>query len=79
MAKKNRKNREDMTLRELMEDIKNSCELADLEDYLDVELCFYKLPKDDNLRDDAEYDTHLKFVELICTSGGSFVDIGLEE
>jgi len=68
-----------MTLRELMEDIKNSCELADLEDYLDVELCFYKLPKDDNLRDDAEYDTHLKFVELICTSGGSFVDIGLEE
>tara|TARA_R100000458_G_C8047020_1_gene95874 strand:- start:271 stop:504 length:234 start_codon:yes stop_codon:yes gene_type:complete len=74
-----RKNREDMTLRELMKDIKDSCELADLEDYLDVELCFFKLPEDDNLRDDADNDTPLKFVELISTSGSSYVDIGLEE
>ena len=68
-----------MTLRELMKDIKDSCELADLEDYLDVELCFFKLPEDDNLRDDAANDTPLKFVELISTSGSSYVDIGLEE
>jgi len=68
-----------MTLRELMKDIKDSCELADLEDYLDVELYFFKLPEDDNLRDDEDNDTPLKFVELICTSGSSYVDIGLEE
>ena len=68
-----------MTLRELMEDIKDSCTELELEDYLDVELCFFKLPKDDNLRDDADNDTPLKFVELICTSGSFYVDIGLEE
>ena len=75
----NRENREDMTLKELMQDIKDSCELADLEDYLDVELYFFKLPEDDNLRDDEYNDTPLKFVELICTSGSTYVDIGLEE
>jgi hypothetical protein len=68
-----------MTLRELMQDIKDSCTELELEDYLDVELAFFKLPKEEDLRDDEDNDTPLKFVELICTSGSTFVDIGLEE
>tara|TARA_Y100000361_G_C10989806_1_gene253519 strand:+ start:182 stop:388 length:207 start_codon:yes stop_codon:yes gene_type:complete len=68
-----------MTLRELMKDIKESCTELELDNYLDIELHFFKLSDDENERDDSDTDISLPNLELICTSGSMYVDIGMWE
>ena len=66
-----------MTLRELMQDIKDSCTELELEDYLDVDLSFQLLVKNEDLQDDDIWDIDLSSPEIICSSGSYFVELGM--
>lgn len=66
-----------MTLRELMKDIKESCTELELEDYLDVDLSFQLMVKNEDLQDDDIWDIDLTSPNIICSSGSSFVELGM--
>lgn len=66
-----------MKLRELMKDIKESCTELELEDYLDVDLSFQLMVKNEDLQDDDIWDIDLSSPEIVCSSGSFFVELGM--
>ena len=66
-----------MTLRELMKNIKETCTELELEDYLDVDLSFKLMVKNEDLQDDDIWDIDLSSPEIICSSGSFFVELGM--
>ena len=66
-----------MTLRELMKDIKESCTELELDNYLDVDLSFQLMVKNEDLQDDDIWDIDLSRPQIICSSGSFFVELGM--